>query len=288
MCPGCRFIFGYQLTEMKKIIIAFEGLHFSRGAFEFARKLNEKDRILLTGVFLPQVMLSNLWSYADGANGPMFIPLVEGTDAELISKNIDLFTDLCKKNDIDFRVHKDFYDFALPELKKETLCADLLVLGSESFYSNIGQGEPNDYLKEALHEAECPVVVVPESFDFPANNILAFDGSPSAIYAIKQFSYLFPEFTANPTLVVHVGEENEDQIKNAFIAEWAAKHFSVLTISNIHLDAKKYFSTWMSGRKACMLVAGAFGRSAFSRLLRKSFVFDILKDHRVPLLIAHK
>jgi hypothetical protein len=28
--------------------------------------------------------------------------------------------------------------------------------------------------------------------------------------------------------------------------------------------------------------------SAFSRLLRKSFVFDVLKDHRVPLFIAHK
>jgi hypothetical protein len=139
-----------------------------------------------------------------------------------------------------------------------------------------------------LHEAECPVVVVPESFDFPATNVLAFDGSPSAIYAIKQFTYLFPEFTANPTLLVHVGEENEGETKNAFISEWAAKHFSDLTISNINLDAKTYFSTWISGRKACMLVAGAFGRSAFSRLLRKSFVFDVLKDHRVPLFIAHK
>ena len=39
---------------MKKIILAFEGTHFSEGAFEFARKLNELRPILLTGVFLPQ------------------------------------------------------------------------------------------------------------------------------------------------------------------------------------------------------------------------------------------
>ena len=39
---------------MKKILIAFDGTHFSDGAFEFARRVNELQPILLTGVFLPQ------------------------------------------------------------------------------------------------------------------------------------------------------------------------------------------------------------------------------------------
>jgi hypothetical protein len=37
---------------MKKILLAFDGEHFSEGAFEFASSLNRKERILLTGVFL--------------------------------------------------------------------------------------------------------------------------------------------------------------------------------------------------------------------------------------------
>ena len=48
---------------MKTIILAFDGVHFSEGAFEFARRLNESQPVLLTGVFLPQAELSNLWSY---------------------------------------------------------------------------------------------------------------------------------------------------------------------------------------------------------------------------------
>src|SRR5688572_25026297 len=98
---------------MKKIILAFEGTHFSEGAFEFARMINEKNRILLTGVFLPQVVFSNLWSYADGVNGPLFVPLVEDQDADNVRNNMEKFKQLCTKNNIEHRVHKDFFDFAL-------------------------------------------------------------------------------------------------------------------------------------------------------------------------------
>ena len=46
---------GVKLSKMKKILLAFEGSHFSEGAFEFARKLNELSPVQLTGVFLPQI-----------------------------------------------------------------------------------------------------------------------------------------------------------------------------------------------------------------------------------------
>jgi nucleotide-binding universal stress UspA family protein len=273
---------------MKKIVLAFEGTHFSHGAFEFARRLNEKQPILLTGVFLPQVILSNLWSYADGANGPLFIPLVEDTDAQLVKDNIDQFESLCEKEGIDFRVHKDFYDFALPELKRETRYADLVILGSESFYHNIGSGQPNDYLKEALHEAECPVIVVPEKFDFPKANVLAYDGSKSSIFAIKQFSYLLPELSRNPTLLVQIEKDEDEQMRNlSYMEEWAARHFPDLTISKLQMDAKKYFSTWVAGRSSSILISGAYGRSALSQLFRKSFVSEVLQEHKVPVFVAH-
>lgn len=276
---------------MKKIILAFEGTHFSEGAFEFARQLNEKNRILLTGVFLPQVVFSNLWSYADGANGPLFIPLVEDEDAKSVNQNIEKFQEQCVRFNIEHRVHRDFYDFALPELKRETRYADLVVLGSESFYRNVGVGEPNDYLKEALHAAECPVVIVPEKYSFPTSNVLAYDGGESSIYAMKQFAYLFPELIDNPTLLVYMQKEKdeEDSVKDMVnIEEWATRHFTDLTISRMELDPKKYFATWISERQASFLVSGSFGRSALSQMFRKSFVTEVLRDHRVPVFVTHK
>lgn len=274
---------------MKKILIPFDGHHFSEGAFEFARQLNERKRILLTGVFLPQLDYANLWSYsAGGMGGPLFIPLVENEDAVIVADNIKRFEILCKKNGIEYRVHKDFYDFALPELKRETRFADLVIIGSEKFYENAGIDALNEYLKDALHGVECPVVVVPEKFNFPKTNILTYDGSESSVYAIKQFAYLLPELAGQKTILVYVSKKDDEDIPNqSHIEELAARHFTDLTITRLHIDPKKYFSTWAAEKKNAIVVSGSFSKGGFNSILHKSFVSDIMEEHRIPVFITH-
>lgn len=274
---------------MKKILLVFDGINFSEGAFEFARRLNDKNKILATAVFVPQVNYANLWSYAGAAGVTSAIPLIEDEEAEVVENNLKRFQDLCQKNNIEFRVHKDFYDFALPQLVTETRFADLLILGSESFYSNIGIGEPNDYLKMALHDVECPVVIVPEKFDFPKNNVLSYNGSESSVYAIKQFAYLFPEFTDQPTLLVYSKDEFENDIPDEQnIEELAGRHFPDLTILKLHLDPKDFFAEWIRNKEDAILVSGAFGRSSISRAFKKSFIRNVIKDHKLPIFITHR
>lgn len=273
---------------MKKMLLAFDGKHFSEGAFEFARSINELNPVLLTGVFLPQVNYANLWSYADGMNGPIFIPFDEGETADTSAANVERFENLCRKTNIEYRVHKDLTDFALPGLKKESRFADLLIIGSESFYENLAQGEPNEYLKDAMHGMECPVIVVPEKYDFPKTNILSYDGSASAVYAIKQFAYLFPELTANKTLLVYAKEGIENDIPDmAFIEELAGRHFIDLTITKLDINPTKHFNAWLSEMKTAIVVSGSFGRSGLAGLFHKSFVSETIKDHRIPVFITH-
>ena len=273
---------------MKKILLAFDGTQFSDGAFEFARQLNKSERILLTGVFLPQVDYSNLWSYASGSAGTMFVPLVENAVSETIQQNIARFEQLCRKNKIDHCVHKEFFDFAIPELIRETRFADLLILGSESFYSNIGTAEPNDYFKDVLGAAECPVLVVPEQFEFPQHNVLAYDGGASSVYAIKQFTYLFPGFCDNPSLLVAALEEEESLPEEQNIKELTERHFSDLRIQQLENESRSYFTSWLTDRKGAILVSGSFGRSTFSQLFKKSFVSDVIKEHKLPVFLAHR
>lgn len=274
---------------MKKILLAFDGAHFSEGAFEFARKLNELSPILLTGVFFPLIDYSSLWSYSAAASAGMVIPLLEEEDAAMIEKNIDRFNALCQKNNIEYRVHKDFTDFALPGLKKETRFADLLILGSESFYENIGINEPNSYLKDAIHNAECPVVVVPEQFDFPEKNVLTYDGSESAVYAIKQFAYLFPDFTDNKTVLLYAKSGDEIAFPDEQnIEELCARHFNDLTLFKLGVNPQKHFGLWSSEKKGAILVSGAYGRSSFSMMFKKSFVSDVIRDHKLPVFIANR
>ena len=52
---------------MKKILLAFDGSNFSEGAFEFVRRLNDIQPLLVTGVFVPQVAYSNASSYSPAA-----------------------------------------------------------------------------------------------------------------------------------------------------------------------------------------------------------------------------
>ncbi len=118
---------------MRKILLPFDGTHYSRGAFDFARRINEDEPILLAGAFLPQIDFANSWSYANGG-GTMFIPLIEGVDADAVGTNIARFQRDCIQHNIEHRVHEDFSTFALPELRKESRYADLMILGSQQFY----------------------------------------------------------------------------------------------------------------------------------------------------------
>lgn len=275
---------------MKKILLAFDGTNFSEGAFEFVRRLNELQPVMVTGVFMPQVDYANLWSYAAAAGGgAVFVPLLEEEDSELVQKNIGHFEELCQHHGIAYKVHKDFFDFALPELKKETRFADVVVISGELFYKRFIEANQYEYLRDALHASECPVLVVPEQFAFPDNNILAYDGSEASVYAIKQFAYIFPELANNKTLLVYAQSEDEKNIPSReYIIELASQHYKDLTIHNLEMNSRKYFNAWISAQKGPILVSGSFSRSALSQVFRKSLVADIIREHMVPVFIAHK
>ncbi|MBO9201583.1 MULTISPECIES: hypothetical protein [Niastella] len=275
---------------MKKIILVFDGTNFSEGAFNFASRMNEISPILVTGVFLPQINYSALWSYSSAAIGSgVVIPTVEEEDAATIEQHIERFKSLCQLNNIEYRVHKDFTDFALPGLKLETRFADLLILASESFYEHVGVSEPNAFLKDAIHNSECPVLIVPEQYNFPEKNILAYDGSESSVYAIKQFAYLFPEFTANKTVLLYAeADDDVDFPERQNIEELCSRHYSELILFKLGVDPKKYFAVWSRERDGGILVSGSFGRSSVSMLLKKSFVSDVIRDHKLPVFIANR
>ncbi len=274
---------------MRKILIPFDGTQYSDGAMNFAKKLNEAERISVTGLFLPLVSMASLWSYADPMTGASYSPLLEEGSGEMVDKNIKRFEEFCSAHNIRHEVNKAMYDFAMPELRKETRFADVVILGSETFYHNIDGETPGEYLKEALHFAECPVVVVPESCNFPEKNILAYDGSESSVFAIKQFMYLFPEFSENPTLRVTTNKTSADLAEQDLdVHGLVSAHFNSISFLNLQMDSKKYFATWMYENKNSILVCGAFSRSMISQILRQSFVEDVLRDHKIPVFISHK
>jgi nucleotide-binding universal stress UspA family protein len=272
---------------MKKIIIAFDGQHFSEGALRMAAWLNEKQTILVTGIFLSPIDYREVIGYSGMSVGvPIPVPPIE-TDDESINRNIGLFEDWCRRQGLEYRVHRDTNLFALSELITETRFADLLILSSELFYENIDKDQPNEYLRKTLHQSECPVLLVPEHYEVPRNLVLSYDGKASCVHAIKQFAYLFPELCELDTLLVTAEEENKDIPMMDYITELVSRHFPVLTIEPLVGESRQSFGNWIAARPQSLLVTGAFGRGELSSLFRQSFTTQVIRQHRVPIFITH-
>src|SRR5450759_3916273 len=121
---------------MKKIIIPFDGGHFSKGAFSFASSLHAIKPILLAGVFLPELDYARFIFVPTAFSAPGYVPLFENVKEGEVESNIQQFSDLCQKNSIEYRVHKDLSESSIPQLTRETRFADLMIIGSETFYKN--------------------------------------------------------------------------------------------------------------------------------------------------------
>jgi hypothetical protein len=274
---------------MKKVIIALDGQHFPQGAFEFVKYVNTKSRVLLAGIFLSPVDYSKMLAYS-GVDGIAYMPdmLARKEDDVLVSKNITQFDELCEKEGIEYKVHKDTDLMAISSLIEETRFADVLMLSSELFYENVQKEQPNFYLEEVLQKAECPVMLIPEDYSVPEQIILTYDGSESSVFAIKQFSYIFPELNQRQAILLSITHNGDKMPDQGLITELVSKHYSKLKVQSLHMSNKKDFIQWLSEQPDSFIIMGAFSRSLFSQLFKKSFAADVIKNIRMPIFISHK
>jgi hypothetical protein len=273
---------------MRKVIVAFEAPNFSEGAMRFVSQMNKSQAVTLTGIFLPRSAYTVLPT-ADAMAPGMFLPLTDETGTSELNAAVKTFKQYCTDNYLRYRLIKNVTDFALTELKQQSRYADLIVLGGESFFNLLDTDKLSDYQKTSLHDAECPVIVVPENFSRPKYNILTYDGSESSVRAIKNFAYLFPEMAKNPTTVVTFGSKGASQNKagETRAKELVSVHFPDYKFTHSGSDSKKYFSDWSPHVKPAIVVCGAFGRSILSVLFKHSFIADVLKEQKLPVFISH-
>jgi hypothetical protein len=274
---------------MKKVLLVLDGKHFPEGAFELAAEWYRKQPLLLTGVFLSPIDVSKIVAYTGMEAVPMMPSLVEGEYGEQIIQNIHLFEEKCQGEGLEYRIHNDSENLPLASLIQESRFADLILISRESFFSNINSEQPNEYMQELLKKSECPVLLVPEKFKNPDRVLLLYDGEASSVYAIKQFSYLFPELTTLPTTLMKVSKKPEEQLPNQeSIAELVARHFSDLTLYDMSMENKAQLTNWLFEEEKGWVVMGAYGRSLFSTLFKKSFADELINSVHLPLFITHQ
>ncbi len=215
--------------------------------------------------------------------------IIEADKSQInLTENTDRFTSLCEEHKITYSISRGDYTLPMPQLMKQTRYSDLLIAGSEVFFRSTSTENFADYLREALHKSECPVVVVPEKFNFPENIVLAYDGSPSSVHAIKQFAYLFPECCNKKLLLAYESKDATRQMPyEAEIRSLIECHFPNVKYQEFRSDRENNLNTWLAGQQDVIVVAGAADRTSLSELAKKSFISELVSAHKIPVFLAH-
>ncbi len=272
---------------MKKIIFASDGKNFPKGAFEFIKELQQSEPVLLTGAFLHSL---NFEEFLPGVFAMYASPALEFLEEEknLVTQTIRHFEESCQRNNIEYRVHEQSMNWNIDDIAKETRFADLMIISEELFCNDINMYQPNSFMQQAMHKAECPVICLPEKYTPIKKIVIAYDGKKECMFAIKQFCNLFPHLTDYETKVIYAKEEAGDAIPDLiYLEEYAARHFKNLDIEKVPFSGKKFIDNWLNEKNDIMLVSGSFGRSGLSTSLNKSFAEAIIHEHRIPVFIAH-
>ena len=183
---------------MEKILLAIDATNPNRNALEFACYLARLTKSKITGVFLENLVADEKpvlkqmqgLAYVDWEVDKKSDEYT--SKMELIERNISIFKEGCINREVHCGVHRD-RGVPAEELIEESRFADVIVADAETSFNKRYEGIPTEFVKDILKKTECPVIIAPESFDVVDEIIFTYNGSSSSVFAIKQFTYLFPQ-----------------------------------------------------------------------------------------------
>lgn len=277
---------------MKKIIAAFDSLGFSESTLQYALFLAKEYDAYLVGVFLRETTRIGYAVYAtitkQSDSGKGILDAIDKADKVTMDNAIREFESGCRKAKINYSIHKDKKD-ALQELLHETAFADLLVMDAWETFSYIENNLPGWFIKNILHDAQCPVLLVPRKFTPVKKLILLYDGSSSSIQAIKMFNYILPEMSNLETKVLCAKDDrsNLHLPDNKLMKEWMKRHHPHVAYQVLKGTEKEIANIISHEGADVIIVSGSYHRSSLSMLFHKSLADLLLKETNAPVFVAH-
>lgn len=277
---------------MRKVLAVFDGLKYSDGASKYAIELAKATNSLLVGVFVQDMRYMNVaqaftWDqpYIDFSS----IEEIEREDKEKIDLNIALFNRLCNERGIRHKVHLD-RGVPLQEVLRESIFADYIIIDSHTSFFSVGNETPSPFLKDLLVDSHCPVLIVPHHYTYFDNVVLCYDGSASSVHAIKMFSYVFPELNDVEATVVSVNEKPTNHLaQGKNFKDLVQLHYKNINYVVLQGNAEEQLLAFLKQKaNNSIVVMGAYGRNALSRLFQQSLANKVIKEVNVPVFVTHQ
>jgi nucleotide-binding universal stress UspA family protein len=277
---------------MEKILLAINAKELNMVSLDFACWLAKLTRSKLIGVFLEDIKASAVpetgvlqgMQEGETAAGDD-LPLIK-TSRELCDDCMKLFEEACTSRGVRSSIHKDL-GVPLNELVLESRFADLVVVDHETSFNDKTE-IPSPFIKDLLKAVECPVIVSPFSFNDIEEVYFAYDGSADSLFAIKQFTYLFPQLSDRRIVILQADENEAASItKRKQIGELLQAHYLGIGFGVLHGNADDALLKHLIEKKNALLVMGSYGRGMLSRIFQKSTADLLLQTLDLPIFIAH-
>lgn len=279
---------------MKKVIVAIDAVSYSEHAVQYAVEIARQAGGMTLGVFLHD--LSFITAEIPGTFDLIpaeytHIIQKQKEDEAHIQENMKRFNEQCNAAGVKHKLHVYNGTDLVRFLLDESVFADVLVLDQQMSFTYGRAHQLSGFVVDVLEDTHCPVVVVPPKVVAADHVFLCYDGSPSSVYAMKMYSYIFPEWSSKATTLVAFNEEATNHLKESEnIKDLLNQHFTSLTIDVKHHDriGDALLSYFKMQEDNGFIVMGAYGRTAFSRWLKKSMANTIINEVKMPVLITHE
>jgi nucleotide-binding universal stress UspA family protein len=278
---------------MKKMLIAFDGLSYTKDAAAFAIRAAKASESLLVGMFLYDLRYARLlhtyrWDvplqhyYYD-------VSKIERADEKVVHESIIAFRKQCEEAGVQHKVHLG-RGVPLLELLNESAFADLIIIDTKTSLFDLSDHKMSTFLKDLLVEARCPILIVPPRSAEINHVFVAYDGSESSVLAMKMFSYLFPEWNELSTTVLFANRSASNHLpRNRELKDLAGRHFKNVTYKVLNGDVERVLLDFLKKNKGkSLVVMGSYGRSALSRMFHSSLSNKVIEEVKVPVFITHQ
>jgi len=281
-----------KTEHMNKIIAAMDGLKYSTATEQCAIDMAKQTGSHLTGVFLDDFTYSSFTVYQMVQKNDVSekaIRQYSEKDKKTRDKAAEHFENACRKAGVQYNVHRD-RNISIQDLLHESIYADLLVIDQKETFTHYEEKTPTGFIRELLSEVQCPVLLVNKKYIPFEKLILLYDGGPSAVYAVKMFSYLLPSFSSLPADVLAAkGFYGDLHLPdNRLMKELMKRHYPKASYEVLKGQPQtEIISRLKKEKEGTLVVLGSNRRGALSRWFKESMADILMEKIQGPLFVAY-
>lgn len=273
---------------MKKIIAAIDAMHFTEEQIDSYVYIAKGAQGKLTVVLLENLVGQNIpmASVSTFQYEQMIRESLEEQD-RLRKENVERVYRACNNYSEDIHI-QEAVSAPLQEVIAASRFADLLLINNNTSFAFLSESNPPHFVKDVLAQAQCPVMVLPDKINRLWDLVFSYNGTFSSMYAIRQFTQLFPGFSDMPVNVVYVAEGGDTAMPHEnMLKDYMEHHYDEVKYTVLNGEPVPEFLALLIHRKDCLVTYGAYGRSRLSRFFHRSDAESILRTADIPVFITH-